>query len=429
MISCPCGGVPSSPLQVTVARVTVLVSSGGSRGSNPPRILTNMQPEVASVFITDELARRRGLRPGAFRETLPFRDLTKRMVDDPEQVLPLLVDTAMEICGAVSGGISLYEQEPAPGVFRWHHLRGDLEKFTGATTPRHYSPCGVTLDRRSPILVQRPERVYKWLQDANVSLPECLLVPLYLGADVPLGTLWIVSEAEGQFDSRHADALADLAGFAGLALRMASDQRGHKQALDTQKMLTREMSHRLKNVLAVVQGLMNMASRQGGSATDLAEKMAGILQALSAAQSLVTSGATDGNRWNLVTLKDLLRAILAPYAHGTFNFSGPEVKVGPQSTNVLALIFHELATNAVKYGALSSAKGAINVAWKHGDDSIIIDWRESNGPSVTACPISHGFGTILATKSISALQGRISPDWLAQGLSVQIELPSERLAQ
>ena len=213
-----------------------------------------MQPEIASVFITEELARRRELRPELFREVLPFQYLTKKMVDAPEQVLPLLVDTAMEICDAVSGGISLYEADPPPGVFRWHHLRGDLEKFSGATTPRNFSPCGITLDRRSPILVQRPERVYTWLQDANVSLPECLLVPLYLGADVPLGTLWIVSEAEGHFDGRHADALADMAGFAGLALRMATDQQGYKQALETQQMLTREMGHRLKNVLAVVQG-------------------------------------------------------------------------------------------------------------------------------------------------------------------------------
>lgn len=152
-----------------------------------------MQPEVSSVFITEELARRREQRPRIFREVLPFPDLTKKMVDDPGRVLPLLFDTAMELCEAVSGGISLYEPEPAPGVFRWHHLRGDLERFSGATTPRHYNPCGITLDRRSPVLVQRPERVYTWLQDANVSLPECLLVPLYLGADEPLGTLWIVS--------------------------------------------------------------------------------------------------------------------------------------------------------------------------------------------------------------------------------------------
>src|SRR3569833_3599981 len=282
-----------------------------------------MQPEVASVFITDELARRRGLRCGVFREVLPFRDLTKRMVDDPSQVLPLLVDTALELCGAVSGGISLYESEPSPGVFRWHHLRGDLERFTGATTPRHYSPCGITLDHRSPILVQRPERVYSWLQDAKASLPECLLVPLYLGADEPLGTLWIVSEAEGQFDARHADALADLAGFAGLALRMAADQQKLKTALDTQQILTQEMGHRLKNLLAVVQALMNMAARRSATAADLTTKMAPALQALAAAQSVTTSRRAEAG--SSADLREIFQVILAPYYHAKITLDGPRL--------------------------------------------------------------------------------------------------------
>jgi hypothetical protein len=94
-----------------------------------------VQPEVASVFITEELTRMRAARPTVFREVLPFAHLTK-MVDDPEQVLPLLIDTAMELCDAVSGGISLYEPEPAPGVFRWHHLRGDLASSSFAAAAR-----------------------------------------------------------------------------------------------------------------------------------------------------------------------------------------------------------------------------------------------------------------------------------------------------
>jgi two-component sensor histidine kinase len=386
-----------------------------------------MQPEVASVFITEELARRREQRPRIFREVLPFRDLTKKMVDDPRRVLPLLVDTAMELCEAVSGGISLYEREPAPGVFRWHHLRGDLEKFTGATTPRHYSPCGITLDRRSPILVQRPERVYTWLQEANVSLPECLLVPLYLGADEPLGTLWIVSEAEGHFDGRHADALADLAGFAGLALRMAADQEKLKDALDAQQLLTREIEHRLKNVLAVVQGLMNMASRKSGSASELAGKMTNTLQALSTAQNLVTSKGSQ-NVTSTATLKDVLGAILAPY-DASVRVSGPAIEIGPTAINVLALVFHELATNAAKYGALSSLQGAIDVIWEVVADSLCITWNENGGPAIAAAPTSSGFGTLLAGKSIAALRGSISPNWRAEGLSVQIEVPISHLLQ
>jgi two-component sensor histidine kinase len=387
-----------------------------------------MQPEVASVFITDELARRREQRPGIFREVLPFPYLTKKMVDDPGRVLPLLVDTAMELCEAVSGGISLYEPKPSPGVFRWHHLRGDLEKFTGAITPRHYSPCGITLDRRAPILVQRPERVYTWLQDANVSLPECLLVPLYIGAEEPLGTLWIVSEAEGHFDGRHADALADLAGFAGLALRTATDQQKLKDALDAQQLLTREMGHRLKNVLAVLQGLMNMAARKSGSAGELAQKMTNTIQALSTAQNLVTSKGSQDVR-SAASLEDMLQAILAPYSHASIDLSGPAIEIGPTAINALALVFHELATNAAKYGSLCSLTGAISVTWEVAADTLSIIWTETGGPAIAAPPTSSGFGTLLASKSMAALRGSISPTWSPEGLSVRIAIPTTRLLQ
>ena len=77
-------------------------------------------------------------------------------------------------------------------MFRWRYLRGLLAPFEGATTPRNFSPCGITLDRNAPVLSARPERVYNWIADANISVPEVLLVPLYLGGTTPLGTLWIV---------------------------------------------------------------------------------------------------------------------------------------------------------------------------------------------------------------------------------------------
>jgi two-component sensor histidine kinase len=386
---------------------------------------SNMQPEVASVFITEELARRRESRTGAFRDVLPFRELTKQVVDSPARVLPLLVDTALELCDAVSGGISLYEPEPAPGVFRWHHLRGDLERFTGATTPRHFSPCGITLDSRAPTLVQRPERVYSWLQDAKVSLPECLLVPLYLGADEPLGTLWIVSEAEGQFDARHADALADLAGFAGLALRMAADQRKLKTVLDTQQLLTQEMAHRLKNLLAVVQALMNMAARRSTTAADLTKKMTPALEALAAAQSVTSS--TRAEAGSSAKLGEVLQLVLAPYMHASITLDGPKLDLTSQAVNVVALVLHELATNSTKYGALSAPEGTVSVEWRPDTTDVLIVWTERSGPQITGTPRIAGFGTFLATKSVAALGGTISPHWQPQGLSVQIKLPIAHL--
>ncbi|MCX7355881.1 MAG: hypothetical protein NTY59_13835 [Alphaproteobacteria bacterium] len=112
------------------------------------------------------------------------------MADHPEEVLPRFVDLAMEITGGISAGLSLYEENPAPGVFRWRYLRGVLAPFENATTPRNFSPCGITLDRNGPVLSLHPERVYDWISNADIVVPEVLLVPLYLGGKEPLGTLW-----------------------------------------------------------------------------------------------------------------------------------------------------------------------------------------------------------------------------------------------
>src|SRR5277367_6255186 len=157
-------------------------------------ILQTLEPSIASVFITDELERRPAKKTDYLQEKLALQELAARMVEQPEEVLPRFVDLAMEMTGGVSAGLSLYEENPAPGVFRWRYLRGVLSNFDGATTPREFSPCGVTLDRNGPVLSLHPERVYSWIAEANITVPEVVLVPLYLGGTTPLGTLWIVSE-------------------------------------------------------------------------------------------------------------------------------------------------------------------------------------------------------------------------------------------
>jgi PAS domain S-box-containing protein len=171
---------------------------------------------------------------GGVQEKLALQDIAARMADEPEEVLPRFVDLALEMTGGVSAGLSLYEEEPAPGVCRWQYLRGRLAPFNGATTPRDFSPCGITLDRNAPVLSAHPERVYSWIADANIIVPEVLLVPLFIGGTAPLGTLWIVSEREGHFDSGHARAMTELAAFVGIALRMVRSEHQLKQALAAQ---------------------------------------------------------------------------------------------------------------------------------------------------------------------------------------------------
>ena len=187
------------------------------------------------MFITDELDRRAPKKTDYLQEKLALQDVAARMADQPEEVLPRFVDLALEMTGGVSAGLSLYEESPPPGVFRWQYLRGRLAPFDGATTPRDFSPCGITLDRNAPVLAQHPERVYGWIADANIVVPEVLLVPLYLGGKVPLGTLWIVSDREGHFDSGHARALTELAAFVGIALRMVRSEHRLNQALEAQE--------------------------------------------------------------------------------------------------------------------------------------------------------------------------------------------------
>src|ERR1700753_4069270 len=112
------------------------------------RAVASKAPEV---FITEELDRRASGKIDSLKEKIAMQELATLMASNPEQVLPKFVSLAMEIAGGVSAGLSLYEDTPGPGVFRWHHLQGTLARFAGATTPRDYSPCGVVLDLNAPV--------------------------------------------------------------------------------------------------------------------------------------------------------------------------------------------------------------------------------------------------------------------------------------
>ena len=323
------------------------------------------------LFITSELQRRTPHKPDYLREKLALQDLARQVIDDPAEILPHLVDLALDICDSATGGISVYEEQPAPGVFRWHHLRGEFMKFTGATTPRNYSPCGITLDNAEPTLIRNPERGYQWLADAGMTLPELLLVPIYIGGKLPLGTLWIVSDIKGHFDGGHARILEELAAFAGMALHMLRAKEQLEASLARQEMLTKEMSHRVKNLFMIVTGMVHVSVRAAATPEEVGSILTGRLQALAAANALVrrTFGAI-GTAEQGSDLKELVETILAPHQGvvtvarpNLFRIDGPPVQLGERATNALALVCHELATNAVKYGALKNDGGTVHVLW------------------------------------------------------------------
>ncbi len=391
---------------------------------------------VADVFITDQLFRRAPKKVDYLQEKLALQELAARMADAPDEVLPRFVDLAMEMTGGVSAGLSLYQELPAPGVFRWQYLRGILAPFTGATTPRNFSPCGVTLDQNGPVLSLHPERVYGWIADANIVVPEVLLVPLYLGGTAPSGTLWIVSDKEGHFDSGHARAMTELATFVGIALRMLKTEQSLQRALEEQETLAKEMSHRVKNLFSMIDALIRISGRGVATADEMTRLLTGRLQALASAHALVRrSFSSTGRPPHASDLKALLEAIVVPHerpeagAASRFSIDGPPIECGEHATNGIALVFHELTTNAAKYGALTADGGVVDVTWSRHGDCLVLHWIERGGPPVEAPPTTSGFGSALAQATIiRQFGGTLDCDWRRAGLAVTVTLPVERLA-
>ena len=390
----------------------------------------------ADLYITSELDRRPASGADYLQEKRALQDLAAAMVDRPEDVLPRFVDLAMRMTGGVSAGLSLYEEQPAPGVFRWRYLRGTLEPFEDALTPRDFSPCGVTLDLNSPVLSRHPERYYNWISDAGIVVPEVLLVPLYLGGVEPLGTLWIVAAAEGHFDRGHARVAAELASFVGIALKMAQTEKRLQAALADQELLADEMSHRVKNLFMVAQGLVRATARDAQSKEDMAASLNGRFQALAMAHGLVRRGfRPDAMNIRTADFGELLQTIFKPHegrrgdGRPRFTMAGPPIACGETASSGLALVFHELTTNAAKYGSLQNASGGVEVCWTETDGRYEFVWTEHGGPAIETAPAADGFGSRLMRETVvRQFGGTLDHDWSADGLRVRIGIPVKSLA-
>ena len=408
--------------------------SHNSPGLQPLSASQPSLPLFSEVFITDELARRAPKRTDYLREKLALQDLAARMVEGPEKDLPRFVELAMQMAGGISAGLSLLEEGATPSCFRWQHLCGTLKVFEGAFTPRDDSPCGITLDQGAPVLTRHSERLYKWISDENIIIPEVLLVPLFVDGPEPLGTLWVVSNTPGHFDSGHARVTTELATFVGIALKMQRSEEQLRSALEAQEVLTREMSHRLKNVFALTDSLVRLGLKGARDKQDMAETLSGRLQALASAHALVLPSLDDGmTRSPLTDLGSLLAAVVRPHENansevGRFTLGGPTFDCDQNAVSVIALIIHELTTNAVKYGSLATNAGCVDLTWQCDKDTLVLRWRESGGPSIVA-PSHAGFGSKLVQTTVGSLGGSIDYDWRSDGLVVTISLPAQSVGR
>ncbi|MBB4251931.1 PAS domain-containing protein [Rhizobium sp. BK008] len=187
--------------------------------------------------------------------------------------------------------------------------------------------------------------------------------------------------------------------------------------------LLREVDHRTKNVLAIVDSIVRLSN-----AEDPALYAASIqhrVQALARAHALLAE-----RRWTSISVEELVRQQVTPFAAARASFSGPDIRLPAPVVQPLALVFHELAVNAARHGALAAARGTLSISWKPGPlgTGLTIRWQEL-GIGIAPKSAKRGFGTVIVGAMVEKqLEGRIKKSWVNEALLIDIEIPTDRSA-
>lgn len=213
-----------------------------------------------------------------------------------------------------------------------------------------------------------------------------------------------------------------------------TDIHDAKLAAQQNEILSRELAHRIKNIFAVITGLIGLSARHEPGASDFASRLTNRIMALSRAHEFARPHS-DLSRPEFVTtsLAGMLADLMQPYQVADtqrVRISGDDLPVDDQAATPIALVFHELATNAAKYGALSTDTGEVAIEMRSSGDVLEICWRERGGPVIDSAPEHSGFGSRLSELSIrQQLGGSIDRHWNRDGLEVRLSLNPSHLVR
>ena len=243
-----------------------------------------------------------------------------------------------------------------------------------------------------------------------------------LRRDLAFGERWIAVAGRCLLDEHGRPRLI------GTAMDITEERR----ALEERDVLAQELSHRIKNIFSVVAGIITLSARSHPDSKAFAAQLRSRVAALGRAHDLVRVRGASFNGSAPAGLHKLIQTLLEPYASDRelpLAITGEDFPVDDRAATPLALLFHELATNAAKYGALSTGDGRIELTTRSDGDQAIIEWNETGGPRLSEPPSRKGFGsTVTALAVESQLGGSIDYGWHRGGLRCDIALPITSLS-
>ncbi|MDM9645511.1 PAS domain S-box protein [Rhizobium sp. S163] len=260
-----------------------------------------------------------------------------------------------------------------------------------------------------------PDDVDRWREAVDIALQSDGNLHVEYRIVKPDGELaWVEIRAETRFDE------------AGQPLQMSgvsidATERRHAEA--HKAMMAQEMGHRMKNMLAITQSIVNQSLRADQSPASIRSTIAERLGALSRSADVL-----HGREFDTLGLREIVEQAVAPFnGRDQIQFSGPEVTVSHQANTSLSLGLHELATNATKYGALSTSVGRVEINWTTVGDRFELHWKEAGGPLVSE-PSRSGFGTKLIQMVGVRLHGKAEIQFDPEGLRFSVVASTGRLA-
>ena len=227
--------------------------------------------------------------------------------------------------------------------------------------------------------------------------------------------------AEGKPPPRLATPVAEVNAVA----KAMADAAERREAAEGQRdLLVRELHHRVKNLLATAQSLATLSARSARDPAEFAAQFGERLRSLARTHTMLLE-EPEG----VLALRTLMTEVVAPYRIGVgrIAMAGPEVRLPVEAAVPLGMVLHELATNALKYGALSVVEGRLDIAWHlvpaEGAPLLVVDWTERDGPAIAAPPRRQGFGSQLLRRAMAGLpDGKAEVTWHAEGLAVRLTL-------